>query len=160
MPQLEVWLENETIWLTQAQLAELFGVKLNTINYHIKSILKSGELQAEATIRKIRIVQIEGDRRVARPVDFHNLDMIISLGYRVNSLRATKSRQWYPPRKRGSRFVASQAERKRVPSNFGPEGVSVARAGARPEDWHAGEAHDGCRALDRHHHLHSYAGTA
>ena len=94
MPQLEVWLESETIWLTQAQLAELFGVKLNTINYHIKSILKSGELSAEATIRKIRIVQIEGGRRVARPVDFHNLDMIISLGYRVNSLRATKFRQW------------------------------------------------------------------
>ena len=94
MPQLEVWLESETIWLTQAQLAELFGVKLNTINYHIKSILKSGELSAEATIRKIRIVQIEGERRVARPVDFHNLDMIISLGYRVNSLRATKFRQW------------------------------------------------------------------
>lgn len=60
MPQLEVWLEDETIWLTQAQLAELFGVKLNTINYHIKAILKSGELLAEATIRKIRIVQIEG----------------------------------------------------------------------------------------------------
>ena len=94
MPQLEVWLENETIWLTQAQLSELFGVKLNTINYHIKSILKSGDLQAEATIRKIRIVQIEGDRRVARPVDFHNLDMIISLGYRVNSAKATKFRIW------------------------------------------------------------------
>ena len=94
MPQLEVWLEDETIWLTQAQLAELFGVKLNTINYHIKTILKSGELSAEATIRKIRIVQVEGGRRVARPVDFHNLDMIISLGYRVNSIRATKFRQW------------------------------------------------------------------
>ncbi len=94
MPQLEVWLEDETIWLTQAQLSELFGVKLNTINYHIKKILKAGELSAEGTIRKIRIVQVEGNRRVARPIDFHNLDMIISLGYRVNSMRATKFRQW------------------------------------------------------------------
>ena len=94
MPQLEVWLEGETIWLTQAQLAELFGVKLNTVNYHIKAILKSGELSAEATIRKIRIVQVEGGRHVSRPVDFHNLDMIISIGYRVNSMRATKFRQW------------------------------------------------------------------
>ena len=94
MPQLEVWLEGETIWLTQAQLAELFGVKLNTVNYHIKAILKSGELSAEATIRKIRIVQVEGGRQVSRPVDFHNLDMIISIGYRVNSMRATKFRQW------------------------------------------------------------------
>lgn len=94
MPSLEVWLEDETIWLTQAQLAELFGVMLSTINYHIKNILRSGELSAEATIRKIRIVQVEGGRQVARPVDFHNLDMIISLGYRVNSMRATKFRQW------------------------------------------------------------------
>ena len=94
MPQLEVWLEGETIWLTQAQLAELFGVKLNTVNYHIKAILKSGELSAEATIRKIRIVQVEGGRQVSRSVDFHNLDMIISIGYRVNSMRATKFRQW------------------------------------------------------------------
>ena len=94
MPQLEVWLEGETIWLTQAQLAELFGVRLNTLNYHIKAILKSGELLAEATIRKIRIVQVEGGRQVCRPVDFHNLDMVISIGYRVNSMRATKFRQW------------------------------------------------------------------
>ena len=62
--------------------------------YHIKAILKSGELSAEATIRKIRIVQVEGGRQVSRPVDFHNLDMIISIGYRVNSMRATRFRQW------------------------------------------------------------------
>ena len=94
MPTLDVWLEDETIWLTQAQLAELLGVKLNTVNYHIKNIISSGELSPEATIRKIRIVQIEGGRQVSRPVDIHNLDMIISLGYRVNSLRATRFRQW------------------------------------------------------------------
>ena len=80
MPPLDVWLENETIWLTQAQSAALFGVKLNTINYHIKTILKSGELTAEVTIRKIRIVQIEGGRRdtlmpalpeTREPIGFH-----------------------------------------------------------------------------------------
>jgi len=67
--RLDVRLEDETVWLNQLQMAELFGVKLNTVNYHIKEILKSGELTAEATVRKIRIVQKEGQRKVARHVD-------------------------------------------------------------------------------------------
>jgi len=92
--RLDVRLEDETVWLSQLQMAELFGVKLNTVNYHIKEILKSGELTADATIRKIRIVQKEGQREVARPVDFNNLDMIISVGYRVNSKRGVQFRQW------------------------------------------------------------------
>jgi len=92
--RLEVRLEDETVWLNQLQMADLFGVKLNTINYHIKEILKSGELTAGATIRKIRIVRKEGSREVTRPVDFNNLDMIISVGYRVNSARGIQFRQW------------------------------------------------------------------
>lgn len=92
--RLEVKLEDETVWLTQAQIAELFGVTVPTINYHIKEIFATGELQAGATIRKILIVRKEGTRRVQRLVDFYNLDMIISVGYRVNSIRGVQFRQW------------------------------------------------------------------
>jgi len=92
--KLEVRLENETMWLTQKMMAELFQVTVPTINEHIKNIYKEGELIQEATIRKFRIVQNEGRRQVARQVDFYNLDMIISVGYRVKSLIATRFRIW------------------------------------------------------------------
>ena len=75
-------------------MAELFDVKVNTINYHLKEIFESEEIQADATIRKFRIVQQEGAREVAREIEFYNLDAIISVGYRVNSKRATQFRQW------------------------------------------------------------------
>ncbi len=91
---IEVRYEDETIWLSQKIMAELFDVEVNTINYHLKEIYKSGEIQEKRTIRKFRIVQIEGKREVNREVDFYNLDAIISVGYRVNSVRATQFRQW------------------------------------------------------------------
>ena len=91
---IEVRYENETIWLSQKLMSELFDVEVNTINYHLKEIYKSGEIQEEPTIRKFRIVQTEGKRQVNREVDFYNLDAIISVGYRVNSVRATQFRQW------------------------------------------------------------------
>lgn len=91
---IEVMVQDETVWLTQKMIAALFEVEVNTINYHLKEIFKSGELQAEATIRKFRIVQTEGKREVNREVEFYNLDAIISIGYRVNSQRATQFRQW------------------------------------------------------------------
>ena len=75
--RLEVRLENETVWLTQSQMAELFSVKVNTINYHIKNILDDEELPAEPTIRFFRIVRLEGERWVERSVEFYSLDMII-----------------------------------------------------------------------------------
>ena len=86
--------EHETVWLTQKHMADLFGVEVNTINYHIKTVFKSGELDKTATIRKFRIVQKEGERAVSREPEFYNLDMIISVGYRVNSRQATKFRIW------------------------------------------------------------------
>lgn len=92
--QLEVKLENETVWLSQHQMAMLFGVEENNITYHIQKIVKSGELLREATTQKIRVVRVEGTRRVARTIDFYNLDMIISVGYRVNSRNATQFRIW------------------------------------------------------------------
>ena len=92
--ELNISVENETIWLTQKQIAELFSVEVHTINYHIKNIFKQNELDKNLTIRKIRIVQKEGNREVQRDVEHYNLDMIISVGYRVNSITATKFRQW------------------------------------------------------------------
>ena len=92
--QLDVRLEDETVWLTQAQMSELFSVKENTITYHIKEIYKTEELEKEGTARKIRVVRKEGNRSVNRTLDFYNLDMIISVGYKVNSKRGVKFRQW------------------------------------------------------------------
>lgn len=92
--RVEVFYQSETFWLSQRRMAELFGVEVNTINYHCKEIFSSKELQEEGTIRKIRIVQKEGDREVAREVDFYNLDMVIAVGYRVNSFQATQFRIW------------------------------------------------------------------
>lgn len=85
---------DETIWLTQKAMAELFDVTVPTINEHLRNVYDSGELTADATIRKFRIVQTEGTRQVNRLVDFYNLDAIISVGYRVNSRRATNFRIW------------------------------------------------------------------
>lgn len=86
---IEARYEDETIWLTQKLMATLFDVGINTINYHLKEIYDSGEVSPEATVRKFRIVQIEGARDVSRDIDHYNLDAIISVGYRVNSVRAT-----------------------------------------------------------------------
>lgn len=91
---IEARYENETVWLSQKLMAELFAVDVRTVNEHLKNIYDSGELQREATIRKFRTVQTEGNRQVARNIDFYNLDAIISVGYRVNSVRATQFRQW------------------------------------------------------------------
>ena len=87
-------IKDETIWLTQKAMAELFGVESHTINYHLKEIYKIQELEEKATTRKIRAVQQEGSRQVERELLFYNLDAIISVGYRVNSRRATQFRNW------------------------------------------------------------------
>lgn len=91
---INVFLENETIWLTQKSIGELFGVESHTITYHLKEIYKSQELEESSTTRKIRAVQKEGNRSVNRNLDFYNLDAIISVGYRVNSKQATQFRIW------------------------------------------------------------------
>jgi len=92
--RVEVFYQTETFWLSQRRMAELFGVEVPTINYHCKEIFASKELEEEGTIRKIRIVQKEGERDVAREVDFYSLDMVIAVGYRVNSFQATQFRIW------------------------------------------------------------------
>ena len=91
---IEVLYDSEDFWLNQKTMAELFSVKVNTINYHLKEIFNSGELNESSTIRKIRIVQNEGNRNVSREVEFYSLDAIIAVGYRVNSFEATQFRIW------------------------------------------------------------------
>ena len=91
---LDTKLENNTIWLTQKDMAELFGVKTPAINKHLNNIYQEGELNQDATVSILEIVQKEGKRNVKRQTTFYNLDAIISVGYRVNSSRATKFRIW------------------------------------------------------------------
>lgn len=91
---IEVRYEDENIWLTQKMLGVLYNVESNTINYHIKKIFKDCELQEESTTRKFRIVQIEGDREIERDVIHYNLQMIIAVGFKVNSERAVQFRKW------------------------------------------------------------------
>ena len=92
--QIDVRLENETVWLTQAQMAELFETDRTSIVRHINNIYRVDELEREATCAKIAQVQTEGNRQVTRTIPYFNLDMIISVGYRVNSKRGVKFRQW------------------------------------------------------------------
>jgi len=92
--KISVRLEEETVWLTQKQLAEIFDTTQQNVSQHIESILKDGELTDWATHKKFLLVQTEGNRQVKREIDHYNLDMIISLGYRINSKVATKFRQW------------------------------------------------------------------
>ncbi len=92
--KIEAYMQDETIWLTQQRMAEVFGVGKSTISEHLGNIYESGELEKEATVRKFRTVQIEGGREVTRNLEYYNLDAIISVGYRVNSTKATQFRIW------------------------------------------------------------------
>jgi prophage antirepressor-like protein len=91
---IEVQFDKDTIWLNQKQIADVFETKVPAINKHIKNILKDGELESGATISILETVQFEGKRKVVRKVEFYSLDMIISIGYRVNSSKATQFRIW------------------------------------------------------------------
>lgn len=92
--KVDVRFEEKSIWLSQAQLCEVFGKSKATISEHISNIFDEGELEPTATVRKFRTVQIEGEREVAREIDFYNLDMIIAIGFRVKSAQGTKFRIW------------------------------------------------------------------
>lgn len=91
---IDVIVDQETIWASQKSIAQLFGKSVSTINEHLKQIYSTEELSPESTIRKFRIVQNEGGHDVTRNINYYNLDAIISVGYRVNSIQATRFRQW------------------------------------------------------------------
>jgi hypothetical protein len=92
--ELRADIEKDTIWATQAQVAKLFEVDIRTVNEHLKNIFSTGELSESSTIRKFRIVQNEGGRKVRRNINLYNLDVVIAVGYRVNSKTATQFRIW------------------------------------------------------------------
>ena len=92
--RIECRFEDETIWLTQKLMAELFQVSVPTVNEHLKGIYEDGEVEAKPTIRKFRIVRTEGKREVAREIEHYSLPAILSVGYRVRSQRGTQFRQW------------------------------------------------------------------
>ena len=98
--QLDIRMQDDTLWMTQQMMAELFQTTEANINVHIKNILQEAELQEEGTIKEILIVRKEGSRNVRRPVNFYNLDMILSVGYRVNTRRGTQFRIWATQRLR------------------------------------------------------------
>ena len=92
--RLDVRLESDSVWLTQAQLCELFGVVKSNVSYHLKNIYGTSELDYGATVQKIRTVRTEAGRAVSRDIEYFNLDVIISLGYRINSKLGIQFRQW------------------------------------------------------------------
>ena len=92
--QIDVRLENETVWLTQAQMVELFQTTKQNVSLHVGNVFKEGELEQEATVKEYLTVQNEGNRKVTRKVKYYNLDVIISVGYRVKSKRGTAFRIW------------------------------------------------------------------
>ena len=109
--RLQVRLEGQSIWLTQRLLAELYQISVPTVNEHLANIYAEGELAAEATIRKFRIVQREGSRDVSRNIERYNLNAILAVGYRVRSHRGTAFRQWARPRPIKSPSPGRMAER-------------------------------------------------
>lgn len=121
--RVEVHYDEETFWLSQRRMAELFGVDVRTINEHLRNLFDSGELDAGATIRNFRIVQTEGNRSVSREITHYNLDAIISVGYRVNSAQATRFRIWATNTLREfiiKGFVLDD-ERLKLNTRFGPD---------------------------------------
>ena len=110
--------KKETIWGTQRQIAEVFGVDVRTINEHLIKIYNTDELKESATIRKFRIVQREGKREVAREVNFYNLDAILSVGYRVNSKQATQFRIWATKTLKEHLLHGYTINKKRIGENY------------------------------------------
>ena len=98
--RIEVRLDGDTVWLPQKAMADLFQVTVPTVNEHLANLYDEGELARESTIRKFRIVQIEGQRQVSRQVDHYNLDAVIAVGYRIRSHRGTQFRIWATERLR------------------------------------------------------------
>lgn len=116
---IEVKFQDETVWLTQQQMADLFQTSRTNVVEHIKHIYDEGELDAESTCRKFRQVRKEGGREVSREIPFYNLDMIISLGYRVKSLIATNFRRWATERLKEYMIKGFAIDDKRLKGNGG-----------------------------------------
>ena len=121
LSRISVRLEGQTVWLNQRQLAELFQKSVPTINEHIANVYDERELSREATIRKFRIVQDEAGRQVTREIEFYNLDVIISVGYRVKSVRGTQFRIWATQRLREFLVKGFVMDDERLKDGRGPD---------------------------------------
>ncbi len=115
--QVEVRFDNDTVWLSQAQMAELFGKDVRTINEHIQNVFDDQELQKDSTIRKSQIVRQEGKRQVNRDIDHYDLDMIISIGYRVKSPQGVAFRRWATARLKDYLVKGYALNQKRLQQN-------------------------------------------
>jgi death-on-curing family protein len=131
--QIEVQFDGETVWLSQGQLINLFNSSKANISAHIKRIFLSGELPFDSTVRKLRTVQLEGNRQVSREIEYYNLDVIISVGYRVNSRRGIEFRQWATQRLK----------------DYLIEGVAINEKRIAQKDKVIQVLHDGIRILSR-----------
>ncbi len=136
--QIEVKFDRDTLWLNQKQIAEVFGTEVPAINKHIKKILNEGELQTGATISKMEIVQNEGGRDVNRNVEFYSLDMIISVGYRVNSSKATQFRIWATQRLKDYLVKGHAINQKRLEQLH--QTIELIQKGGNTENLSIGEA--------------------
>ena len=119
MTKLDVRMEDETVWLTQQQMAELFQTSRTNVVDHIRNIYEEDELDENSTCRKFRQVRMEGSRQVTREIPFYNLDMIISLGYRVKSSTATHFRKWATERLREYIIKGFTIDDERLKGNAG-----------------------------------------
>ncbi len=115
--QIDVRFDGETVWLSQKQMAELFGKDTDTIGLHLKNIFQEGELEEASTTEFFSVVQKEGKRNVTRRIKFYNLDAIISVGYRVNSRQGTKFRQWATQRLKDYLVKGYTINQKRIEEN-------------------------------------------
>ena len=128
--------KQDTVWLSQAQMSELFDVQKAAVSKHLKNIYASGELLREATVSKMETVQVEGGREVVRQIEFFNLDAVISLGYRVNSSTATRFRQWATRTLREhltQGFTVNQARLQQNVKSFEAALALVQKAASSPE---------------------------
>ncbi|MBI2257568.1 MAG: virulence protein RhuM/Fic/DOC family protein [Flavobacteriia bacterium] len=115
--QIEVQFENDTVWLTQSQMTTLFNQTKQSISLHINNCFKEGELNKAGTVKESLTVQIEGNRRVKRKIDYYNLDVIISVGYRVKSKQGTQFRQWATQRLKDYLVQGYALNQKRIEEN-------------------------------------------
>ncbi len=127
--EIEVQFENDTVWLSQQQMANLFGQTKQNISLHINNCYKEGELDKKATVKKSLTVQNEGERSVKRNIEYYNLDVIISVGYRVKSTHGTQFRQWATQRLKDFLIAGIAVNEKRL-EQLGQE-VEVLKSGIR-----------------------------
>lgn len=116
--ELKADTKHETIWITQQQIAKLFDVQKAAISKHVKNIFDSGELQRKATVSKMETVQQEGRRSIKRKVEYYNLDLVLSIGYRVNSKKATHFRQWATKTLKDHIYKGYTINRNRIQKNY------------------------------------------